>query len=539
MTKPSNLQCFTDLSSYHQLKQHFNCCSKLHMRRLFSVDRNRYQRMSLEFDWLLLDYSKNRVTDKTLQLLFSLAREANLERSISNTSEAITQRIPNDPSTIFACEQGQRIRQLTEQLHSGTWLGHSHKPITDIVNIGIAHSRLGSQSVCEALRPYHQCKQVGMHFIADCDGLHLQDVLENLNPETTVFIVSSQGFDQSNPSTLTQAETAKRWLLNANPNSSALMTHFLAVTANTAAAKRFGIQSSNIFQLKTIANQRQTAWISIGLPILLSIGAKHFQAFLAGVSAMDAHFQTERFEQNMPVIMALIGIWYNNFFKTESHAILPYDYNLRNLPRCIEQIDMQNNGKSIDRLGNLVNFATSPIIWSSNGSTDQHAFYQMLHRGQKIVPADFIVSMRTHSVYQKQHHLMFANAIAQTEALMQGRTRNETLNDLTLSDASNDENIISQRTYDGNNPSNMLLLQRLTPKSLGILLTLYEHKTFAQGAIWNLSDYEQTGLELSKTFSSHVLQDIFMPANTQRHDASTNALINHYRKAIYPRSSAT
>lgn len=549
MTKQSNLRCFNDLHSYAELKQHFQCCQKLHMRRLFSIDSNRHKRMSLEFDWILLDYSKNRITDKTLTLLFELAREANLEQSISDLFDSSKRRAL--PSSTFGTSTKdrsvtdrlvQRMFALTNKLHSGQCLGFTQKPITDVVNIGITSSGLGAQSVCQALRPYHQPKNIETHFVTGVDGFHLEDVLTALNPETTLIIVSSRTFGQSNPETLIHAETAKRWLFDSGQPEQLLNDHLLAVTANQQGAIEFGISEENVFQLESLIDQRQTSWLSMGLPILLSIGERHFQDFMEGVDAMDEHYRNEPLEQNMPVILALIGIWYTNFFASESHAILPYDHNLRHLPRYIEQIDMQSNGKSLDRFGNVINYATAPIVWSGNGLNTQHAFYQMLHRGQKMVPADFIVSMRTHSVYQKQHNLMFANAVAQTEALMRGRTLNETMSNLDRNGSRSgrqDETLIPHRIYDGNNPSNMLLLQRLTPKSLGILLTLYEYKTVTQGAIWNLSSHDQAGsIELGKTLSSNVLRDIFMPAHTQRHDASTNALINHYRNMVYPRKGS-
>lgn len=505
------------------------------MRRLFSVDLGRHQRMSLEFDWLLLDYSKNRITDKTLQLLFQLAREAQLDESIGTLFESCMQRTPDNlQKDTFM----QRMFQVTGQLHSGSWLGYSQKPITDIVNIGIANSGLGPQSACEALRPYHQPESIDLHFITMSDGFHLEEVLTTLYPETTLFIVSSRTFGQNNPETIAHAEIAKRWLTDAAQNTIALEKHFIAVTANAALADNFGIPTENIFQLDSSTSPRHTSWLLMGLPILLSIGQRHFLDFLEGVDAMDKHFQEAHFEKNMPVILALIGIWYNNFFGAESHAILPYDHNLRNLPRYIEQFDMQSNGQSLDRFGSTVNYATGPITWSGNGLNSQHAFYQMLHRGQKMVPADFIVSMRTHSVYQQQHNLMFANAVAQAEALMLGQTLNEALTGLQQqADVAREtaKDLIPHHIYGGNNPSNMLLMQRLTPKSLGTLLTLYEHKTYTQGAIWNLSAQAQTGVELGKTFSSAILRDIFMPGKTQRHDASTNALINHYRNTVYPR----
>lgn len=538
---------FTSLKAYKQLQEHFTYCSDLHMRRLFSIDPERHKRMSLEFDWLLLDYSKNRVTDTTLTLLFELAREAKLDDAIADMFKHTKEnkhatlhtaiRSGNSDSQNAEVELTlQRMKHFTTQVHKHEIKGYSNKPITDIVNIGIGGSELGVQSVCCALRPYHQPNALNMHFVSNVDGANIEETLAPLNPDTTLFIISCKSFTSAE--TITNANTAKRWLLAKSNNIGSVAKHFIAITAQQEAAQAFGITEDYTFNLCNRLDDRFAIWSATGLPIMLSIGVKHFSDFLAGAYEMDEHYRIAPFEENMPVIMALIGIWYNNFFNAESQAILTYDFHLSDLPKYIEQIEMQGNGKSIDRDGNKVDFPTGPIIWGGNGLHTQHAFYQMLHRGKKIIPADFIVSMRTHSTYQDQHNQLFSNAIAQAEALMRGRNLHETITHIEHTPGGFDQDDIDSlphRIYSGNNPSNMLLMQRLTPKSLGIILSLYEHKTFTQGAIWGLNSSEQQEIELGDSMSNMILQHLKNGASSKgQHDASTNALINHYKKTVYP-----
>ena len=545
---------FTQLNAYKLLKEHAKHCKDLHMRRLFSIDPQRHQKMSLKFDWLLLDYSKNRITDETLSLLFQLAREANLEHAIKSMFQGhkINQ-TENRPALHTALRNrsdepvmvdGQdvmpqvnqilsQMREFTERFHDGLYCGYSSEIMTDIVNIGIGGSSLGPQSICKALTPYHQSSKLKMHFVSNIDGAQIQQTLSNLDPATTLFIISSKSFQTAE--TLAHAKVAKRWLLEA-ANGENIQNHLIAVTGNSEAAESLGVKPENIFQLWDWVDSRYATWSAVGLPIMLSIGTRHFMDFLQGAHDMDQHFYHANFEENMPIILALIGIWYNNFFGAEALAILPYDHYLSDLPRHIEQIDMQSNGRSVDNLGRAIEYATGPIIWGGNGLHNKHAFYQRLHRGKKIIPTDVIVSMRTHSIYQEQHDRLFANAIAQTEVLMRGRNLNETLSDLDQESTHEkaQDQAIPHRVFDGNNPSNMLLLERLTPKSLGILLALYEHKTFTQGILWNINSFDQWGVKLSNTLSHRILQELHMPNCTAQHDSSTNTLIKHYRTMVYP-----
>ena len=545
---------FTQLDSYKLLQEHAKSCKNLHMRRLFSIDPQRHEKMSLKFDWLLLDYSKNCITDKTLSLLFQLAREAKLDHAIQSMFQGQTsnqtenhpalhtalRNCSNSPVLVDGSDVMPEIDQLlkrmtafTEQLHRGDYLGYNGQTFTDIVNIGIGGSSMGPQSMCKALTPYHQIPALKMHFVTNIDGAQIQETLSQLDPATTLFIISSKSF--KNAETLANASVAKHWLLEA-AKSADIQNHLLAVTDNELSAESFGIRKDNIFQLWDWLDYRYAAWSAVGLPVMLSIGTRHFMDFLQGAHEMDQHFFQSDFEKNMPVIMALIGIWYNNFMGAETHAILPYDHNLAELPRHIEQLDMQSTGRSVDNLGRAIEYSTGPIIWGGNGLHNQHAFYQLLHRGKKIIPADFIVSMRTHSIHQEQHDRLFANAVAQTEVLMRGRNLNETLNVVgkESTDSKSSEQSIPHRVFDGNNPSNMLLLERLTPKSLGILLALYEHKTFTQGILWNINPFDQWGVKLSNTLSHKILQELHMPKCTNQHDTSTNTLIKHYRKMVYP-----
>ena len=541
---------FTQLNAYKLLEEHAKCCKDLHMRRLFSIDPQRHQKMSLKFDWLLLDYSKNRITDKTLSLLFQLARESKLDHAIKSmflgqkispakNSLALHTALRNR-SNVPVLFDGQdvmpqinhllsRMRGYTEHFHDGLCRGYNNEMITDIVNIGIGGSSLGPQSICQALTPYHQSTQLKMHFVSNIDGAQIQQTLSTLNPATTLFIISSKSFKTAE--TLAHAKVAKQWLLEAAHGQN-IQNQLVAVTGNGEAAISFEVQPDNIFELWDWVDSRYSAWSAVGLPIMLSIGTRHFMDFLQGAHDMDQHFQNANFEENMPVILALIGIWYNNFFGAETHAILPYDHDLSALPRHIEQVDMHSNGRSVDNLGRAIEYATGPIIWGGNALHNQHAFYQLLHRGKKIIPTDFIVSMRTHSIYQEQHDRLFANAIAQTEVLMRGRTLNETLSGNDQEKAH--EHTIPHRVFDGNNPSNMLLMERLTPKSLGVLLALYEHKTFAQGILWNINSFDQWGVKLSNTLSQRILQEIHTPNCTTHHDVSTDSLIRHYRRMVYP-----
>jgi len=547
MQKTNKKTSFIELPAYQKLLEHYSKIKNLHMRRLFSVDPHRFNALSLQFEDLLLDYSKNRITEQTIFLLCELAKECKLaewrERmfsgdKINNTEKRAVlhtalRNISGEPIIVDGKDIMPGIKAVlkqmevfSEKVREGQWKGYSDKRITDVVNIGIGGSDLGPKMVYESLKPYHH-KDLNVHFVSNVDGAHIEEVLERLNPETTLFIISSKTF--TTQETLSNAHVARNWLLNKAKDENAIRKHFVAVSTNKKAVTAFGIDVENVFEFWDWVGGRYSLWSAIGLSIVIAIGSKNFDKLLQGAHEMDNHFKEAPFEKNMPVLLAMIGVWYNNFFKAESHGIFPYDDYLRSLPMYLEQADMESNGKSVDRFGKRVNYATGPIIWGMSGINGQHAFYQSLHQGTKMVPADFIISILTHSVFQEQHNILFSNALAQTQALMRGRNVDETYADkegITITDG------IEHMVFEGNNPSNTILIKQLTPKSLGMLLALYEHKIFVQGIIWNLNSFDQWGVELGKQLAKHILDDIHRPFTTASHDASTNALINFYRETI-------
>lgn len=536
---------FSQLPAFEKLTEHYEKIKSLHMRRLFSVDPYRFKTFSIQFQDILLDYSKNRITQQTMALLCELAEQAELTKwrermfsgvAINNTeNRAVLHTALRNRSDkpIFVDGENvmpkvrvviEKMKSFSDKIRLGDWKGYSGKTITDIINIGIGGSDLGPKMVYEALKPYHH-KKLNVYFVSNVDGAHIEDILEGMNPETTLFIVSSKTF--TTQETLSNAHVARNWLLKKAGDESAIGTHFVAVSTNKEAVTQFGIKEENMFEFWDWVGGRYSLWSAIGLSIVIAVGSENFDELLQGAYEMDKHFQEAPCEKNMPIILALLGIWYNNFFNAESHGIFPYDDYLRSLPMYLEQADMESNGKSVDRNGNKVDYATGPIIWGMSGINGQHAFYQSLHQGTKMVPADFIVSMLTHSVYQEQHNIMFSNVLAQTEALMRGRNIDETFAD---KDGVSDD--LEHMVFEGNNPSNTILIKQLTPKTLGMLLALYEHKIFVQGIIWNLNSFDQWGVELGKQLAKQVLDDIHRPFPTTSHDASTNALLNYYRDTI-------
>lgn len=543
---------FTQLPTYKKLQKHYSKVKDLHMRRLFCVDSGRFQKFSIKSEDLLLDYSKNRITSETISLLCDLAKEAGVAEwrkymfqgdKINNTEDRAVlhtalrsysdKAIEVDGKDVMPKirEVLEKMQVFSEKIRTGEWKGYTDLPITNVVNIGIGGSDLGPKLVYQALKPY--ClKKLRVHYVSNVDGAHIEEILENLNPETTLFIISSKTF--STQETLSNAHVAREWFLQTAGDEKQIKKHFVAVSTNKMAVAEFGIDTEQMFEFWDWVGGRYSLWSAIGLSVVIAVGMDHFKELLKGAYSMDEHFQSAPLEKNMPVIMALLGVWYNNFFGAESHGIFPYDDCLRSLPMYLEQADMESNGKSVDRHGQKVNYATGPIIWGMSGINGQHAFYQSLHQGTKMVPADFIVSMQTHSIFQEKHNILFSNVLAQTQALMRGRNLDETYahqsvnaNDPDVSAAS-----IQHMVFDGNHPSNTLLIKKLSPKSLGMLLALYEHKIFVQGIIWNLNSFDQWGVELGKQLAKHILDDIHQAYPSREHDASTNALINVYREAI-------
>lgn len=528
------------------LQAHHAQMAALHMRDLFAADPARFERFSLQVGELLLDYSKNRITDETMALLVRLAGEADVagwrERMFSGEkinhteNRAVLHVALRNRSNRPVMVDGEdvmpkvnavieRMGAFAEKVRSGEWRGYTGERITDVVNIGIGGSDLGPQMVYQALKPYRH-PRLKVHFISNVDGAHVKETLEALNPETTLFIVSSKTF--TTQETMTNAHYAREWFLAQSQAEKHIARHFVAVSTNRDTVTAFGIDPANMFEFWDWVGGRYSLWSAIGLSIVMAVGAERFIELLEGAHEMDEHFREAPLEKNMPVVLALLGIWYNNFFGAESQAILPYDHYLRSLPAYLEQADMESNGKSVDREGKAVDYATGQIIWGATGINGQHAFYQLLHQGTKMIPADFIVSVTPHTELQEHHDILIANFLAQTEALMRGRTREET--------QAQTGQFVSHKVFEGNHPSNALLLQQLTPHALGMLIALYEHKIFVQGVIWNLNSYDQWGVELGKQLASRILPELHADAPVAGHDASTNALINYYRRMSHPRT---
>ncbi len=529
-----------DRSIVHLLEAHRETLRDVHLRDLFAADPGRFERFSLRLGDLLLDYSKNRVTDETLELLVRLAEAANVagwrERmfsgeKINHTENRAVLHVAlrnrsNEPIRVDGEDVMPKVFAVLERMgrfagavRSGAWLGYSGKRITDVVNIGIGGSDLGPKMVTEALRPYHH-PALKFHFMSNVDGAHVSEILDALNPETTLFIVASKTF--TTQETLTNAHAARGWFLEHAQSESHIARHFVAVSTNRDAVTAFGIDPAHMFEFWDWVGGRYSLWSAIGLSIVLAVGIERFVELLEGAHEMDRHFRSAPYQVNLPVILALIGVWYNNFFGAGSHAILPYDHALRSLPAYLQQADMESNGKSVDREGCIVDYATGPVVWGATGINGQHAFYQLLHQGTRMVPADFIVSLTPHTTLQEHHDILVANFLAQTEALMRGRTPEETRARTTQ--------FVQHKVFAGNHPSNAILLKKLTPHTLGMLIAMYEHKIFVQGVIWNLNSFDQWGVELGKELAQRILPELRTPDAVLTHDASTNALIDLYRK---------
>ena len=524
------------------------------MRELFSNDPARFTKFSVRFDGaveneILLDYSKNRITDESMALLFALARQARVEawrdRMFSGEKINITEgrsvlhvalrNRSQRPITVDGENVMPRVNAVLNQMRAfstsvrtGTWRGYTGRPITDVVNIGIGGSDLGPVMVTEALKPCTK-RDLGVHFVSNVDGTHIAETLRRLNPETTMFIIASKTF--TTQETITNAETAKRWFLNAAKNPSAVAKHFVALSTNAKEVARFGIDTRNMFEFWDWVGGRYSLWSAIGLSIAVAIGMGNFDDLLMGAYEMDEHFRTSPLEKNMPVILALLGIWYNNFFGAQTHAILPYDQYLHRFPAYFQQGDMESNGKRVTREGEAVDYSTGPVIWGEPGTNGQHAFYQLIHQGTKLIPADFLASVKTHNPVGQQHQILLSNFFAQTEALMKGKTVQEARKELQSAGYSGRalEALLPHKVFEGNKPTNSILFKKLTPRTLGSLIAMYEHKIFVQGIIWNINSFDQWGVELGKQLAKAILPELEEEVVVNTHDASTRNLINYYK----------
>ncbi len=535
--------------AWQALTKHHEQIAAAHMRDLFASDPQRFARFSLRLGEILFDYSKNRITAETMSLLLDLARQANLREKIQamfsgakiNTTEeravlhvALRNR-SNRPIFVDGQDVMPEVNRVMAQMHqfseavrSGAWMGYTGKAITDVVNIGIGGSDLGPKMVTTALGPYGK-PGLHVHYVSNVDSTDLVETLRVLDPETALFLVASKTF--TTQETMANAREARAWFLQASGDVAAIARHFVAMSTNREAVIDFGIDPANMFEFWDWVGGRYSLWSAIGLSIALYVGMDRFEELLTGAHRVDEHFATAPFEENVPVIMALLGIWYNNFFGAQSHAILPYDQYLVHFPSYFQQGDMESNGKSVTHEGHWVDYTTGPIIWGQPGTNGQHAFYQLIHQGTKLIPCDFLAAAQSHNPLGHQQELLLSNYFAQTEALMRGKTPEETRAELVAQGYSGEqlERLIPAKTFPGNRPTNSFLYPKLTPEVLGALIALYEHKIFVQGVIWDINSFDQMGVELGKQLAKAILPELEGEERVTTHDASTNGLIDYYK----------
>ena len=519
------------------------------MRDLFAEDPGRFECFSLRACGILLDYSKNRVTVETMRLLRGLARESGVtERAnamfsgarINETEDrAVLHALLRDSRDTPVCEVDDALRagverglaameRFSDAVRSGRWRGHAGDRIADVVNIGIGGSDLGPRMVCRALAPHADGPRV--HFVSNVDGAHLTSTLHGLDPARTLFVVASKTF--TTVETMTNARAARRWLLDALGDDAAVARHFVAASANRAAVVEFGIAPHGMFEFQDWVGGRYSLWSAIGLPIAIAVGMTKFRELLAGAHAMDRHFRDAPLDRNMPLTLGLLGVWYVNFFGAETHAVLAYDQRLDRFAAHLQQLDMESNGKRVTLDSTTVDYATGPIVWGEPGTDGQHAFFQLLHQGTRLVPADFLVAARCDHPLHDQHRLLVANCLAQTEALMLGRSGGEVRAELQAAGVPSRraESLAPHRAFDGNRPTNTLMVERLDPFTLGALVALYEYKVFVQGAIWRVNSFDQWGVELGKELAASIVRELSNPDDGRPHDASTEGLVAEYRR---------
>ena len=539
---------FTQTPAFKKLKAHHRTISKKHLKELFAEDKNRFKKFSIKFNDILLDYSKNTINRRTIGYLTDLAKECDLSGAIEQmfTGEKINQtenrsvlhvalrNRSNTPILVDGKDVMPDVNEVLEKMKvfsgkviSGTWKGYTNKAITDIVNIGIGGSDLGPVMVTEALKPYKK-KNINIHFVSNVDGTHIAETLKKVNPETTLFMIASKTF--TTQETMTNALSARDWFLQSAVNEEFVKKHFVAISTSQNLVEKFGIDPANMFGFWDWVGGRYSLWSAIGLSIACTIGYENFEQLLLGAHEMDNHFRSTPFEKNIPVVLALLGIWYNNFYGAESQAILPYDQYLHRFAAYFQQGDMESNGKYIDRNGNKVDYQTGPIIWGEPGTNGQHAFYQLIHQGTKLIPADFIAPAISHNPLGEHHKMLLSNFFAQTEALMNGKTRAEVDAELTGKSEEEKAKIAPFKVFEGNRPTNSILVKKVTPKVLGSLIAMYEHKIYVQGIIWNVFSFDQWGVELGKQLANKIYPELTNSESVESHDSSTNALINQYKK---------
>jgi glucose-6-phosphate isomerase len=535
---------------WRALVAHQQEMTQVHMRDLFAKDSDRFARFSLTLDGILFDYSKNRITGETMRLLRELAEASGLTRRIQgmfegekiNTTEnravlhAALRNRANRPIQVDGAdvmpavnEVLERMARFSETIRSGEWTGYTGKPITDVVNIGIGGSDLGPKMVTEALRPYGH-PRLSVHYVSNVDSTDIIEVLKKVDAETVLFLVASKTF--TTQETMTNAHSAREWFLKQAHDDAVVAKHFAAMSTNTAEVKKFGIDPANMFEFWDWVGGRYSLWSSIGLSIAIYLGFERFSELLTGAHRVDEHFRTMTFERNIPVVMGLLGIWYNNFWGAESHAILPYDQYLVHFASYFQQGDMESNGKRVTHAGEVADYETGPVIWGQPGTNGQHAFYQLIHQGTKLIPCDFLAAAQSQNPLGEHQALLISNYLAQTEALMRGRTTEEARAELAKEGVTGErlERLSAAKTFPGNRPTNSFLYQRLTPQTLGSLIALYEHKIFTQGVIWDIDSFDQMGVELGKQLAKAIFPELEGERPVTTHDASTNGLIAYYKQ---------
>jgi glucose-6-phosphate isomerase len=542
----------TETDAWKQLERHQREVEPLHMRELFSRDSGRFERFSLRQGDLLLDYSKHRATDETMRLLRALARAAGVEamrdRMFAGEPINLTEgravlhvalrNRANRPILVDGTDVMPEVnsalahmKAFSDAVRSGAWTGYTGKAIRAVVNIGIGGSDLGPVMVTEALKPYGR-DDLALHFVSNVDGTHIAEALKRVDPETTLFLVASKTF--TTQETMTNAHTARRWFLErAQGDERHVAKHFAALSTNAKAVSAFGIDTANMFVFWDWVGGRYSLWSSIGLSIALAVGFERFEELLAGAFEMDEHFRTAPLEQSLPATLALLGVWYNDFFGAQSHAILPYDQYLHRFPAYFQQGDMESNGKGVTRDGRRIHdYQTGAVIWGEPGTNGQHAFYQLIHQGTKMIPCDFLASVETHNPLPPHHDLLLANFFAQTEALMRGLDESEVRRELAAQGLEGErlEALVPHKIFPGNRPTTSLLYQKLDPRTLGRLIALYEHKIFVQGVIWNVNSFDQWGVELGKKLAGAIVPELSAPGDVTTHDSSTRGLINEYKR---------
>lgn len=552
------MSSLTSTKEWKALEAHKQKLEHVQMRDLFAKDPKRFEKFSLHFEDLLLDYSKNIVTEETVQLLLALVKERNLAamiekmftgEKINNTEDravlhvALRNRsnkpILVDGKDVMPDVNGvlEKMKKWTNAIRNGDWKGYSGKAITDVVNIGIGGSDLGPCMVCAALTPYAK-PGLNVHFVSNIDGTHLAEVLKKVNPETTVFIIASKTF--TTQETITNAKSAREWFLNHAKQDAHVAKHFVALSTNTEEVTKFGILKENMFEFWDWVGGRYSLWSAIGLSIAVYIGFENFEELLGGGHDMDVHFRTTPFEKNLPVILAIVGLWYNNFFGAQTEAILPYDQYLYRFSAYFQQGDMESNGKYVTKEGKkITDYSTGPILWGEPGTNGQHAFYQLIHQGTKLIPCDFLApikSQNSHIGKGVHHPILLSNFFAQTEALMKGKTEEEARSELEKEGLKGEklEKLLPHKCFPGNRPTNSLMFDQLTPRTLGRLIALYEHKIFVQGVVWNINSFDQWGVELGKQLAKKILPELTDASDkpVASHDSSTNGLINYYRSKV-------